>query len=479
MTTAPVRGVPSDDVRAGLAEIRRELDLPDAFPPEVLAVAEAAAFRLPEVLADPSRVDLRDVPFVTIDPPGSEDLDQAVAIRRQPDGGFLIRYAIADVGAFVQPGDAVDEEARRRGVTVYLPDGRVPLHPEPLSEGAASLLPGADRPALAWEISLDAAGVLLEASMRRAVVRSRAQLTYAEAQEAADRGASLAGTDIAAQLGAVGTVLLQREADRGGATLPVPDQEVDAGGDRFHLVYRAPLPAERWNAQVSLLAGRAAAQLMLDAGGGIVRTLPPPDGDALSTFMREAEALGVTWPAGATYADVIRTLDPAVHRHAALLVQATRLFRGAGYEAFSGSDPPHHAAVAAPYAHVTAPLRRLVDRFANEIVLAHCEGRPAGPWAVDALADLPELMSRARSLAGSANRMAIDLMEAAVLARRRGQPLEGTVVDLRRGVARVQLVDPAVVADIDPAGDLPLGAPVRVEVADADVAARRVRLRLL
>lgn len=478
MATAPVRGVPTEDVRAGLLEIRRELDLPESFPPEVLQAGEAAAATLPEVLADPRRIDLSAVPFVTIDPPGSQDLDQAVAIERGPDGGFTIRYAIADVAAFVGAGDPVDIEARKRGVTVYLPDGRVPLHPEPLSEGAASLLPDEDRPALAWELVIDGNGDLRGASLRPAVIRSRAQLTYEQVQGAADSATVVADVDIAGPLRDLGALLLQREAERGGATLPVPDQEIDTEGDRFHLVYRAPLPAERWNAQLSLLAGRAAAQLMTEAGGGIVRTLPPPDGDALATFKLEAGALGVDWPPAASYADVIRSLDPAVHEHAALLVQATRLFRGAGYEVFTGDDPPMHAAVAAPYAHVTAPLRRLVDRFANEIVLAHCEGRRSGSWAIDALAELPELMGRSRSLAGSANRMAIDLMEAAVLAQRRGQPLEGTVVDVRRGVARAQLVDPAVVAEIDPAGDVRLGQSVRVEVADADVAARRVRLSL-
>lgn len=478
MPTVPVRGVPSADVRAGLQVIRQELELPEHFEPEVERAAATAAERLGDVLAEPGRVDLRELPFVTIDPPGSQDLDQAVAVEAERRG-FTIHYAIADVAAFVEAGGPVDAEARRRGVTVYLPDGRVPLHPEALSEGAASLLPDVDRPALAWTIRIEADGSLRDARLERAVVRSRAQLTYAEVQAAAEAGSSLAGSDIATTLRRLGEVLLAQEAARGGANLPVPDQEIDADGERYRLVFRAPLPAERWNAQISLLAGRAAAGLMSAAGQGIVRTLPSPDGEALATFRREAVSLGVEWPDRATYAEVIRLLDPAVHEHAALLVQATRLFRGAGYEAFEGTDPRAHAAVAAPYAHVTAPLRRLVDRFANEIVLAHCEGRTPASWAVEALPELPELMGRGRSLAGSANRMAIDLMEAAVLARRRGEALDGVVIDLRRDTARVQLLDPAVVADLDPADGLHLGDAVRVEVAEADVVTRRVRLRLL
>lgn len=98
------------------------------------------------------RLDLRDLPFVTIDPPGSKDLDQAVHLSRSGAGGYVVDYAIADVGRIVQAGGAVDTEAQLRGVTFYAPDGRTPLHPPVLSEDSASLLPGVDRAAAAWRI---------------------------------------------------------------------------------------------------------------------------------------------------------------------------------------------------------------------------------------------------------------------------------------------------------------------------------------
>ncbi len=110
--------------------------MPADFPADVLAEAEAAV-REPDL---PSS-DLTDLPFLTIDPPGSTDLDQAMHLERRGDG-FRVRYAIADVGAFVRPGGALDAEAHRRVETLYSPDTRTPLHPPVLSEGAASLLPG-------------------------------------------------------------------------------------------------------------------------------------------------------------------------------------------------------------------------------------------------------------------------------------------------------------------------------------------------
>jgi exoribonuclease R len=122
--TAP--DVPAD-LAAGLAAIREELGVPGDFPPEAVREAEDAA-RAPL----PQRDDRRGLELFTIDPPGSMDLDQAMALSRSGDG-YRIDYAIADVAAFVQPGGALDAEAHRRVVTRYLPDGNAPLHPRVLS----------------------------------------------------------------------------------------------------------------------------------------------------------------------------------------------------------------------------------------------------------------------------------------------------------------------------------------------------------
>src|SRR5262245_48482413 len=128
--------------------LRRELKLPTQFSPAAQREADQAAARGPAAGAGPSRTDLTDVEFVTLDPPTSMDLDQAMCLRRRDGGGYRVRYAIADVSAFVAPDGALAADTWERGQTVYLPDGRVPLHPTVLSEGAASLLPGQPRPAV-------------------------------------------------------------------------------------------------------------------------------------------------------------------------------------------------------------------------------------------------------------------------------------------------------------------------------------------
>ena len=148
------------------AAVRAEFALPDGFPPAVLAEAARAAASRPAG----ERVDATDVELVTIDPPGSKDLDQALGVTRRGDG-FRVHYAIADLGAVVVPGGALDDEVRKRGQTIYLPDGSVPLHPPVLSEGASSLLPDGPRPAVLWTIDLDGAGERTAVEVHRATVR--------------------------------------------------------------------------------------------------------------------------------------------------------------------------------------------------------------------------------------------------------------------------------------------------------------------
>lgn len=456
---------------AGFDRIRREMRIPGPHPPAAVAEAERAAARAPGADGAP-RVDRRDLELVTIDPPGSRDLDQAVLVERRGTG-FRVRYAIADVAAVVRPGGALDGAARERGVTVYMPDRRSPLHPDAIGTGAASLLPGADRDCLLWTIDLDADGRETGVALARALVRSRRALTYAEAQEAID-----AGRDPSLEaLREVGLRRLALEAARGGVSLSVPAQDVVPADGGYGLRYEAPLPVEDWNAQISLLTGISAARIMAEGGVGLLRTLAPPDPEALRALRHSAAALGVDWPAGASYADVVRGLDPARPGHAAFAVRAARTTGGAGYAAWRAGDgePPRHAAIAAAYAHVTAPLRRLADRVANEIVVALAAGAAPPGWALEALDAMPEIMRETGSRARAAERAALDYVEAAVLAGRVGETFDAVVIDVRDGRPVAQLADPAVVAPLDADGLRP-GGRLRVRLTAADPDERRVRL---
>jgi exoribonuclease R len=458
-------------LRAGFARIRAELQLPGEFPADVLADAKAAA-----VAPTLPAYDVTDLPFLTIDPPGSTDLDQAMHLERR-GAGFRVRYAIADVAAFVRPGGPVDAEAHRRVETLYSPDTRTPLHPPVLSEGAASLLPDQVRPAVLWTLDLDADGKQAGVDVRRAMVRSRDRLDYAGVQDLVDSGKADERLQLLAE---VGKLRMALEVERGGVSLPIPEQEVVEDGETFALEYRVVRPVESWNEQISLMTGMAAATLMLQGEVGVLRTLPnAPDG-ALERLRRAARALGVEWPADMPYAEVVHGLDAANPRHAALLEEATSMLRGAGYTAFDGAVPEHatHAAVAAEYAHATAPLRRLVDRYVSEVCLALCAGTEVPGWVSSALPQLPAEMAAGDRRAHELERESVGLMEAAVLHGREGQEFDAVAVELdeKRGGGTVQLVDPAVRASCE--GRLPLGEAVRVRLVEADLARRTVRFAL-
>ena len=456
----------------GFERIRVELEVPDAFDDSVRAA-------LAGLRADASedRVDRRDLELVSMDPVGSRDLDQAFHLERV-GSGYRFSYAIADVAAWVTAGGPIDAEARRRGTTVYCPDRRVPLHPFELSEGAASLLPGEDRPALLWSIDLDQSGERTGAELSRTTVRNRRALDYQGAQDHLDGG----GTDEQIRLlEEIGTRRLEREEARGGVSLNLPEQAVVKDGDHYTLRYDTTLDTERWNAQLSLCAGMAAADLMLAAGFGILRTLPPAGPGVIESLRAASRSLEVAWPDGTSYPDWVRSLDPSVPRHLALLHAAARTLRGAAYAAFDGPPPPlaEHSAIAAPYAHVTAPLRRLVDRFANECVLAACAHRRPPGWVIDAMAELPATMESTGRRASGVDHACVDLVEAVILESRVGDEFDATVTEVRHdGAAVVQIVDPAVVGVVRPAPP-EAGVHVRVRVDATDPLRRTTTFSLV
>ena len=470
--TSSVRRWPAALGGPDFAAIRAEFEVQEEFPAEVLAEAR-------QVVADPPvpELDATDLPLVTVDPEGSRDLDQAVALSAR-NGGYRVHYAIADVGAFVRLGGALDAEARRRGQTLYTPDRRVPLHPPVLSEGAASLLPDGVRPAALWTVDLDADGHPVRVLVRRARVRSRAQLDYAAVQGRADAGTL---PEPLALLPRIGSLLQQLGAERGAIELGTLDQEVRPAPDGgWALEFRGDLPVEGWNAQISLLTGRCAAAMMLDGGVGLLRTLPPAPAEDVARLRALAPALGVDWPDGASVGAVLAGLDAARPGSAAFLDEAATLLRGAAYTPVDGAPPEQavHSGIGAPYAHVTAPLRRLVDRFGTEVCLALAAGRDPDPALRAVLPELPALMAASDRRTRAVERAVLDAVEAHVLHGREGEVFSAVVVDAEEDRGTVVLDDLAVRGRVAGGGLTP-GTRVRVRLEDADVAGRAVRFGLV
>lgn len=489
----------ADRLAEALAALRTELELPGEYPEDALKEAREAVER--QVLPD---LDLTHIPFVTIDPASSTDLDQALFIERN-GSGYRVSYAISDVPSFVRPGGALDAETRQRGQTFYVPDGRIPLHPEVISEQAGSLLAHQECAAFVWEFALDSEAEVSEVAVRRARMRSRAKLNYKAVQAELDAGTA---SPVLQLLREVGLKRVELERKRDGASLNTPDQEIvqvsDGGG--YRIVAAPPLPVEDWNAQISVMTGMAAAQLMLDGKVGILRTMPEPDERSLLHFKRQTAALGKPWDGEVSYGEYLRTLDAGDPRQLAILHSAGLLFRGAGYTPFDGSVPHNakQAAIGAPYAHTTAPLRRLIDRFVLVICEALSNGTEIPGWARTALPSLPEIMATSDQLAARMERLALDTVEAALLVNHIGQEFDAVVIsgskpgrnndngdpgnpnggngNGKNGNGRgpygvIQIADPAVTAKCD--GELESGTKIRVKLLRADIASREIAFELL
>ncbi|WP_165164188.1 RNB domain-containing ribonuclease [Corynebacterium qintianiae] len=421
-------------------DIAREFDVPTDFSAELHEEASALTDKHAR-----DRTDARSIPFVTIDPPGSMDLDQAVYIEKAGDG-YTVRYAIADVAAFVEGDDnEVRRESLKRGQTIYLPDEPARLHPPELSEGSASLLPDVDRPAVMWTFRLDAKGEVSSAFVERALVRSRARLDYDEVQEGVDRGEVHASISELPEVGKLRQASSQR---REAVNLRLPSvRVVETEGGRFELVIEPRHPVMDYNSEISLLTGMVAGQMMVDAGKGFLRILSPANEGAEEEFRTEVRNLGYAIgdePVG----EFLARVDADTPRGMAVMREAQKLLRGSGYINLEEKEPEVHAGIGGYYSHVTAPLRRLIDRYATEVCLAICAGTEPPAWVEEGANQVVKTMGRTSQLANTVDRACLNLTEATVLRPWLGHNFEAVVLKTQeqQDESRIFVINPPVLA---------------------------------
>ncbi|MEO1369718.1 MAG: RNB domain-containing ribonuclease, partial [Acidobacteriota bacterium] len=341
------------------------------------------------------------LPFVTIDEVHSRDLDQALYIEPQGDG-HRVYYAIADAAHFVRPGTALFAEALRRGSTYYMPGLVLPMLPRLLSEDLVSLNPDVDRRALVFEATLDAEGVVVHSTMRRARVRSRWKTSYGEVQRYFDGDALDAPRDGAAvassldDLRTVGERRMALAAVRDTIRLRRRELSVHLADDELGFVGMADPrnDAERYNEQISLLANVLGARFLQNPDPRlqpIFRFHQAPDEHRLRRFAGQVKALSKRhrldpriwrWrrdhesladflgrlPEGTENARIVQ----AIHRQAML---------AGGRAGFDTAPGIHHGVGAAAYARFTAPMREIVGVFVHKEA---CEALDLEPARADA-----------------------------------------------------------------------------------------------
>ena len=466
---------------------------PRVFPPEALAEAESARPAAPE-----GREDLRDLPFVTIDDEDARDFDDAVWAEPAREGWRVI-VAIADVAHYVRPGSALDREARRRGNSIYLPDGVTPMLPAALSNELCSLRPGAERPCLAAHLCIGPDGALLRRRFARAAMRSAARLTYRETQERGPGDPALA-----ALFGAYAALRRAREARR-ALDFDLPERRVlfDAAGAPRAIEPRPRYDSHRLIEEFMIAANVAAAETLAERGASLlyrVHDRPPPDkAESLRSLLA---SLG--WPPPPREPLTAERIDAIVRRARGRPEEdavAAALLRAQSRAEYSPRNIGHFGLGLRRYAHFTSPIRRYADLVVHRALIAAlglgAGGAPAG--AAPALAELGAALSDAERRAAHAERDALDRFAAQLLAGRIGETFDARIVGVARfgafaalagtgaegliparafgermrfDAARARLVDRRSGAEIG------VGAPLRARLAEADPIAGTLRLDL-
>ncbi|MDB4030164.1 ribonuclease R [Planktomarina temperata] len=433
-------GDPSAPKAVSLIAIHQH-GIPDAFPDAVMAQADAA-----KPATSKGRVDLTDLPLITIDPADARDHDDACCALLDEDpknpGGFLLWVAIADVAHYVTAGSALDAEARKRGNSNYFPDRVVPMLPDRLSGDLCSLHEGVTRPCIAVEMKLSSTGEKLSHRFVRGLMRSLASLSYEEAQAAVDgdpseRAAPLVDTVLSPLFGAYAALKQAREA-RQPLELDLPERKIilSDSGKVASVNFSERLDAHRLIEECMVLANVAAAETLIAKQQPLLfRVHEEPSPEKLDSLRETAKSVGLVLAKG----QVLQTrhlnqlLKAAAGKDEAELINLSTL-RSMTQAYYSSQNMSHFGLALQNYAHFTSPIRRYADLLLHRALVS------AHGWATDGLSpqDIEMLDETAKHISETerrsmlAERDTTDRYLASFMSERVGNEFSGRI----SGVAR-------------------------------------------
>ena len=433
-------GDPSAPKAVSLIAIHQH-GIPDAFPDAVMAQADAA-----KPATSKGRVDLTDLPLITIDPADARDHDDACCALLDEDpknpGGFLLWVAIADVAHYVTAGLALDAEARKRGNSTYFPDRVVPMLPDRLSGDLCSLHEGVTRPCIAVEMKLSSTGEKLSHRFVRGLMRSPASLSYEEAQAAVDgdpseRAAPLVDTVLTPLFGAYAALKQAREA-RQPLELDLPERKImlSDSGKVASVNFSERLDAHRLIEECMVLANVAAAETLIAKQQPLLfRVHEEPSPEKLDSLRETAKSVGLVMAKG----QVLQTrhlnqlLKAAAGKDEAKLINLSTL-RSMTQAYYSSQNMSHFGLALQNYAHFTSPIRRYADLLLHRALVS------AHGWATDGLSpqDIEMLDETAKHISETerrsmlAERDTTDRYLASFMSERVGNEFSGRI----SGVAR-------------------------------------------
>ena len=352
----------------------RAHQIPWEWPEAVLAEAGAVGEE-PDKADKAGRIDLRHLPFVTIDGEDARDFDDAVYCEEVP-GGFRLWVAIADVSHYVAPGSALDDEAAERGNSVYFPERVVPMFPEVLSNGLCSLKPKVDRLAMVCELSIDSAGEVGGSQFYEAVIHSHARLTYTEvgqvlAQELCDSVDPARVPDLR-RLHALYGILRQARVQRGAIDFETVETRILFNAERK---IEAIVPVQRNDAhkliEECMLAANVATATFLETTEVPVlyRVHNGPSAERLGSLRDYLGELSLDLAGGdqPTPVDYQRLINAIAQRDDASIIQ-TQVLRSLSQACYQIDNEGHFGLNYPAYGHFTSPIRRYPDLLVHRAI---------------------------------------------------------------------------------------------------------------
>ncbi len=370
-------------MEASIAAILHENGITVPFPDEILRQADACGDTVAPAEAA-RRMDLREKLIFTIDGDDARDFDDAVSLEPMENGHMLLGVHIADVSHYVTPGSPLDDEAYRRGTSVYYPGHVVPMLPVALSNGICSLNPDVDRLAFSAFLEVDKDGRCHKSQFAKTVIRSKARMTYRKMNEIFDgnkeRRAEYAFlTETADRMHALSQAMRRRRMERGALDLDLPEAEIltDESGEPVEVSFRARGDAEKMIEEFMLAANEAVAAYMTHRNNPTVyRVHESPDPEKLRVFAQFARPFGYRVDASkpSDTAQLQAVLDGAKDdpRQRAL---PTLLLRSLARARYDAECLGHYGLQAKEYLHFTSPIRRYPDLAAHRMLFKAISGQ--------------------------------------------------------------------------------------------------------
>ncbi|HEY4449920.1 MAG TPA: ribonuclease R [Steroidobacteraceae bacterium] len=429
-------------------------DLPHEFPAETLREAQVFGDRVdPREAA--ARVDLRELPLVTIDGEDARDFDDAVYAEPHA-GGFRLIVAIADVSHYVRPGSALDAEAQRRGTSVYFPTRVLPMLPTALSDHLCSLAPNVDRLCFAADMLVSRSGALKSARFYPAVMRSAARLTYTLANQALFEGRPAARTQLGPLverlmvLVDVYRALYRARGRRGALDFDAAEAEfvIDAGEHVRAIELRVRNDAHRLIEECMILANVAVArELETSHTPTLYRVHGVPEDEKLERLASTLASLGIDAriPKTVTTRD-LQAIAPRVSEPSERTFIESLVVRAMPQAIYQPTNIGHFGLALSQYAHFTSPIRRYPDLIVHRTLKAHINaaGGSGRRYAAGELGASGDSTSRLEKRADEADRYVSGFLKCTYLKERIGQTFQGLITTVVEFGCFVQILDVAV-----------------------------------